>query len=121
MTARDVAKFGLLYLNKGRWGELQIVPEAWVNESFTKHVDLTQPGQPPSGYGYLRWIGAPDPRGNGKHDVYFARGRYGQYILIAPEHDMVVIILGVAQIGQEQIKPIKVFYDRILTAVKRQN
>jgi CubicO group peptidase (beta-lactamase class C family) len=119
LTARDTARFGLLYLNKGRWGDLQIVPEAWVNESFTKHVDFTQPGQPPSGYGYLWWIGAPDPRGNGKHDVYFARGRFGQYIFIAPEPDMVVVFLGMVPIGPEQIKPIEVFYDRILTGVKR--
>jgi len=118
LTARDTAKFGLLYLNNGRWGDVQVVPEAWVRESFQKRVDLAGPGQPPSGYGYLWWIGAPDPRGNGKHDVYFARGRFGQYIFIVPEHDMVVVVMGMAPAGPEQIKPIEILYDRILTAVK---
>jgi len=119
LTARDTAKFGLLYLNNGRWGDVQVVPEAWVRESLQTHVDLTVKGQPPSGYGYLWWILAPDPRGNGQQDVYAARGRLGQYIFIAPEHDMVVVVFGDAKTSPEMAKPIEVFYDRILTAVRR--
>ena len=119
LSARDTAKFGLLYLNNGRWGDKQIVPEDWVRESFRKHVDLTVAGQPPSGYGYLWWILAPDPRGNGRQDVYAARGRFGQYIFIIPEHDMVVVVNGFAQSGPEQGKPIALLYDNILPAVRR--
>jgi CubicO group peptidase (beta-lactamase class C family) len=118
LTARDTAKFGLLYLQNGRWGDEQLVPEAWVRESFKMHVDLTLPGQPPSGYGYLWWVGAPDPRGKGAQDVYSARGRFGQYIFIAPEHDMVVVVFGDAKERPEMAKPIEVFYDRVLTAVR---
>jgi CubicO group peptidase (beta-lactamase class C family) len=119
LTARDTAKFGLLYLKNGRWGNEQVVPEIWVRESFRSHVNLAPPGQPPSGYGYLWWIGAPDPRGNGKQDVYMARGRGGQNIFIIPEHDMVVVVLGDAKTMPEQNKPMEVMYDRILTAVRR--
>lgn len=66
LTARDAARFGLLYLQNGGWGDEQIVSEEWGRESVRKHVDLTIEGQPPSGYGYLWWILAPDPQGNGQ-------------------------------------------------------
>jgi CubicO group peptidase (beta-lactamase class C family) len=119
LSARDAAKFGQLYLQKGRWGDAQVVPEDWVRESFKMRVDLTQPGQPPSGYGYLWWIWAPDPRGKSGEYIYAARGRGGQYIIVVPEHDMVVVFLGDAKDRAEMGKPIEVFYDRVLTALRR--
>jgi len=118
LTARDTAKLGLLYLRGGRWGDEQVVPEAWVRECLKMHVDLTVAGQPPSGYGYLWWVLAPDPRGDGKQFVYAARGRLGQYIFIVPEHDMVVVVLADAKTSPEMAKPMQVFYDRILPAVR---
>jgi len=119
LTARDTAKFGLLYLQNGRWGKTQVVPEAWVRESLRTHVDLTAPGQPPSGYGYLWWILAPDPRGSGKQDIYAARGARGQYIFIVPEHDMVVVVLADIQTAADGNKPMQFFYDDILPAVRK--
>jgi CubicO group peptidase (beta-lactamase class C family) len=119
LTARDTAKFGLLYLKNGRWGNEQVVPENWVRESLRMHVDLTVEGQPPSGYGYLWWILAPDPRGNGRQFVYAARGRLGQFIFIVPEHDLVAVVFGDAKTIPEQNKPMEVMYDRILPAVRR--
>jgi CubicO group peptidase (beta-lactamase class C family) len=119
LTARDAAKLGQLYLNKGRWGDAQVVPEDWVGQSLKTHVDLTVAGQPPSGYGYLWWVWAPDPRGRGGQDIYAARGRGGQYVIVVPEHDMVVAMCGDAKTGPEAGKPIEVFYDRILPAVRR--
>ncbi len=119
LSGRDAAKLGQLYLNKGRWGDVQVVPEDWVRESFKMRVDLTVPGQPPSGYGYLWWILAPDPRGDGRQFIYAARGRFGQYIFVVPEDDMVVVVLGDAKDRPEMNKPISVFYDRILPAVRR--
>jgi CubicO group peptidase (beta-lactamase class C family) len=95
------------------------VPESWVRESFKMRVDLTQPGQPPSGYGYLWWIWAPDPRGKTGEYVYAARGRFGQYVIVVPEHDMVVVFLGDAKDRPGMAKPIEVFYDRVLTTVRR--
>ena len=82
-------------------------------------VDLTTPGQPPSGYRYLWWIGAPDWQGNGRDYVPYARGPFGQYIFVVPEHDMVVVILGDARTGEDSSRPIQVFYDRVLDAVLR--
>jgi CubicO group peptidase (beta-lactamase class C family) len=119
LTARDTAKLGQLYLDNGRWEGKQVVPEEWVRESCSMHVDLAAPGQPPAGYGYLWWIGAPDPRGDGRQYVSMARGRYGQFIFVAPEHDMVVVILGVPKEGDNPCNYMSLFYDRILTAVDR--
>jgi len=118
LTARDTAKLGLLYLQDGRWDEEQVVPQAWVRESLRMHVDLTVKGQPPSGYGYLWWVLAPDPRGNGREYVYAARGRFGQFIFIIPEYDMVVVVLGYTYRGPDSNKPIELLYDRILRAVR---
>lgn len=119
LSGRDAAKLGQLYLNKGRWGDVQVVPESWVRESLKMRVDLTVPGQPPSGYGYLWWVWAPDPRGKSGEYIYAARGRFGQYIIVVPEHDMVVVFLGDAKDRPEMNKPISLFYDRILPAVRR--
>ena len=119
LTARDTAKFGLLYLKNGRWGDKQVVPEEWVRESLRTHVDLTVKGQPPAGYGYLWWILAPDARGDGRQMIYAARGAYGQFIFVVPEHDLVVVINGDVKSGADRSRHMSLFYDRILTAVRR--
>jgi len=114
----DTAKFGLLYLNKGRWGSEQVVPEAWVKESFIKRVDFGTNRQT-IGYGYLWWILRPDPDGNGKDHIYAAMGFRAQYIFIIPEHDMVVVVNGDTQSGIDQRKPIEFLYTHILKSVQR--
>jgi CubicO group peptidase (beta-lactamase class C family) len=119
LAARDAAKLGQLYLNKGRWGDVQVLPEKWVEESLKMHVDLTVAGQPPSGYGYLWWVWAPDYRGKTGEYIFAARGRGGQYVIVVPEYDMVVAMCGDAKTGAESGQPISVFYDRILPAVRR--
>jgi CubicO group peptidase (beta-lactamase class C family) len=54
MTARDIARFGLLYLRGGRWRDAPVVPRDWVAESTHSYSDLGQKG----GYGYM-WYVAP--------------------------------------------------------------
>jgi CubicO group peptidase (beta-lactamase class C family) len=122
LTARDAAKFGLLYLKNGRWGDVQVVPEAWVRESLRLHVEFEAKGPKGPGaigYGYLWWILFPDPRGSGRQDIYAARGAHGQYIFVVPEHDMVVVVFGNTQTDADRNKPLGFFYDNILTAVRR--
>jgi CubicO group peptidase (beta-lactamase class C family) len=83
LTARDMAKIGILYLQHGRWGDTQIVSADYVRDSTTRHND----GGPPAnaGYGYQWWI---SKNGN----VFFAAGLHSQLISVTPKTDLVLAI-----------------------------
>jgi CubicO group peptidase (beta-lactamase class C family) len=90
-TARDLARFGWLYLNAGRWHDQQVVPAQWVAES-TKAYSDARPGM---GYGYMWWVSKKDIQ---KHThvgpgAFSAHGHRGQYIVVAPAHRIVVVHL----------------------------
>lgn len=90
ITARDAARFGLLFLRNGVWGDNRIISEEWIRESTTSYSDAGSAG----GYGYMWWIAV-----DGKHlpvvtlndGAYSARGYGGHYILIIPEYDLVIV------------------------------
>jgi CubicO group peptidase (beta-lactamase class C family) len=90
LTARDMARFGLLFLRQGAWRGNQVVPADWVKESTTSYSDAGQSG----GYGYLWWVAV-----NGKHfpgvvmpeGSFSARGAGGHYILVVPAYDLVIV------------------------------
>jgi CubicO group peptidase (beta-lactamase class C family) len=77
LTARDLARFGQLLLQKGRWDDRQLVPEEWVAES-------TSP-QGREFYGYLWWLHSV-----GGHRMVCAQGAFGQYVCIVPEYELVI-------------------------------
>jgi CubicO group peptidase (beta-lactamase class C family) len=54
-TCRDLARFGLMVLDGGRWGDEQVVPEAWLEEATAPSQDLSPV------YGYLWWLNVPGP------------------------------------------------------------
>ncbi len=88
LSSHDMARFGLLYLNEGRWNQQQLVPRSWVEESTTSYSEAS----PDVGYGYLWWLGVEGHpflghRFSGK--VYSAEGSYGQYVVVAPSYDLV--------------------------------
>jgi CubicO group peptidase (beta-lactamase class C family) len=85
MTARDMARFGQLYLDRGRWGDQQIVPWKWVDMSTV--ASGRQPSRDRGGYGYLWWLRPENERG-----AYSANGFGGQYIYISRADDLVVVI-----------------------------
>ncbi len=117
LRTRDMARFGLLYLNKGKWEGEQVVPEDWIRESFEMHVDFGNTGQDIVGYGYLWWIQRPDPQGDGQQYIYAARGAKGQYIFIVPEHDMVVAVNADTQSEEQKRRIFEFLYGYILPAV----
>ena len=80
LTPRDMAKFGYLYLKGGVWEGRQIVPAEWVRASTTPHIKSTDAAL---GYGYQWWI---QPDGS-----FAAHGLGGQYILVRPKQDLVVV------------------------------
>ncbi len=79
MRPLDMAKIGYLYLNEGRWESTQVVPADWVSVSTRKHIE----GTLQDGYGYQWWIARPD--------LYMALGYAGQYIIVAPGQELVVV------------------------------
>jgi CubicO group peptidase (beta-lactamase class C family) len=96
-SARDFAKFGLLYLRDGVWEGQRVLPEGWVDFARTagtgRNADL---------YGAGWWITPPQGPGRpypmamdtGAHDAFSAEGFEGQYILIVPSKDLIVVRLG---------------------------
>ncbi|HVE70824.1 MAG TPA: serine hydrolase [Thermoanaerobaculia bacterium] len=84
MTARDMARFGLLYLANGRWNGRQIVPASWVQQS-TRAIVPTPRG---ASYGYMWWA---RPAGDGLPPMVFASGAGGQRIFVIPQLQLVVV------------------------------
>ena len=83
-TARDFARFGLLYLRDGVWSGQRILPEGWVDEARTN----TPPSQ--GEYGAHWWLALHDP------GIFNASGFNGQYIVVVPDRDLVLVRLGVS-------------------------
>ena len=77
----DMAKIGLLFLNKGKWNCEQIVSEKWVEESTVEHSRWKKMNLP---YGYLWWIG--------EKGGYAAMGDGGNIIYVNPDKNLVVAI-----------------------------
>ena len=90
MTARDLARFGLLFLRGGRWGDRQVVPRDWVQQSVKPYSDAG----PRGAYGYMWWVARDEillpgmlmPDGS-----YSAQGVGGHYVIVVPSHDLVVV------------------------------
>ena len=79
MRPHDMAKIGYLYLNKGLWDGKQIISTPWINASTRKYIDTKLL----PGYGYHWWIANPS--------VYTAAGNKGQFIMVAPEKNIVAV------------------------------
>jgi CubicO group peptidase (beta-lactamase class C family) len=111
-TCRDMARFGVLMLNKGNWGGEQLVSEAWVDEATGKRSqDLN------GSYGFLWWLNRMGPQQGSDQatggaggtettesqmvpdapdDIYWALGAGGQYIAIHPTSGIVAVRLAPA-------------------------
>jgi len=95
-TARDWARFGLLYYNNGVWNGQQILPEGWV-----KKTSLPSAADSQKHYGYQFWLNGFDKKNMSKRlypdvpaDMYFADGYGGQQVYIIPSKKLVVVRLG---------------------------
>jgi CubicO group peptidase (beta-lactamase class C family) len=83
LTARDMAAFGRLYLDGGRWNGEQVVPTAWVDAATTEQV---QANSLANGYGYQWWVTT-----SGGHTAYAAIGFGGQLIEVVPDLRLVAV------------------------------
>jgi CubicO group peptidase (beta-lactamase class C family) len=86
LTARDMVRFGQLWLQDGRWGDRRLVPAAWIQAARTDHVPVSHPAA--DAYGYHVWLGTADG-----HEALFAFGFAGQLIEIVPDLGLVMAVL----------------------------
>lgn len=117
----DLAKIGQLYLQEGKWGELQILPKNWVRDSGQMHVSdtgLYGDGKQNRGFGYHWWI-LPYAIGEKTSRIYAALGYGGQRLFIVPGHDLVAVFTG-WNIYEFDALHIRVFQDFVLKAVENQ-
>ena len=104
MMARDMAKLGYLYLNKGNWDGVQLISENYVDMA-TSTLWTVNPEQG-IGYGYQWWTDIND-------EYFFAAGYRGQYIIVHPEYDLVVVF----QSNAPSYPPLTLFEEYIMPSI----
>jgi len=90
VSARDLARFGLLFLREGRWQDRQIISPEWVRESTASSSQRGNDG----GYGYMWWTGINQgllPNVNVKGHSYYAAGWGGHRVFVLPDRNLVVV------------------------------
>lgn len=113
LRTEELAKFGQLYLQKGKWNGQQLIPAAWVEQATSKQVPNDQEGHSKSGpdwrqgYGFQFW--------RCTHNAFRGDGRDGQFCLVLPEQEVVIAIT--AQTGDMQ-KELNVVWDKLFPALQ---
>ena len=113
VKTEDMAKLGLLLLQKGKWNGKQILSEAWVEEATTRKI-LQDPNVDPEkdpndwtqGYCYQIW--------RSRHGAFRADGKDGQFILVLPKQNAVIVIT--ANIGDMQAE-LNLVWEHLLPAL----
>jgi hypothetical protein len=108
VRTEDIARFGLLYLQKGEWQGKQLVPAKWVTLATSRQ---TSTGSAPTsdwdqGYGYQFWQSRHGYRGD---------GAFGQFCMVLPELDAVVAITSG---GRDMQAVMNTVWDRLLPAMQ---
>jgi len=100
VSARDMARFGYLYLRKGRWNDRQVVPEEWVIRSTTPYSAVpSSNGMPFVGYGLLWWTADWG---------YSALGADGHFIAVVPAKDLVIVHRVMYDPPREDVVPYRI-------------
>lgn len=93
LTAESMAKAGICMMNGGKWQGKQLISAKWIDEASQAHTNYSNPGSKPTdtnqGYCYQMWRCLLP-------DAFRADGAYGQFIVMSPECDLVVVITGVS-------------------------
>ena len=111
VRTEDIAKFGQLYLQKGKWGDKQLIPAEWIAQATSKQVenDKAPSGRNPDwkvGYGFQFW--------QCRHEAYRGDGKDGQFCIVLPKQDAVIAIT--AKTGNMQAQ-LDLVWDKLLPAL----
>jgi len=109
VRTEEIARFGELYLRKGRWNGKQLIPESWVDQATSMQ---TSTGSAPAsdwdqGYGYQFW--------RSRHNSFRGDGAFGQFCMVIPELDAVVAITSGVRNMQQVMNLV---WDKLLPAMK---
>ncbi|MEP0131888.1 MAG: serine hydrolase [Eudoraea sp.] len=116
LKAEDLAKLGTLFLNKGKWQNQQIVSESWVTASISPIVNDVNPDNDSKvGYGYQWWI--PE-HSNGKSNIFAGNGYGGQFLMVVPEYNLIVVFNGWNINDTPEKSTWSVLQDRIIPVLK---
>jgi len=125
LSARDMARFGYLFLRNGNWNGKQVVSREWVRESTKAHAKVgkdrfteASPSNPwnGQGYGYCWWVdgfGLPVKS-------YSARGAMAKFIVVIPERDLVFVYQNHAEEPDDTTKLTEEEYKKLPTATASQ-
>ncbi|MDE2806432.1 MAG: serine hydrolase [Gemmatimonadota bacterium] len=89
-TARDLARFGMLYAQNGVWKGERLVSEEWIDFARTPAPATSESG---NFYGGQFWL-VPDDRTDVPSDAYSTAGNRGQFVVVVPSHDVVIVRRG---------------------------
>jgi CubicO group peptidase (beta-lactamase class C family) len=115
LKTEDMAKFGQLFLDKGKWNGKKVLSADWIKEATTKKIDQV-PDVPQSrkdsddwlqGYCYQMW--------NCRNNAFRADGAYGQYIIVLPDKDAVIAVTSETNDMQGELNLI---WEYLLPAIK---
>ena len=89
-NARDLARFGLLYLNEGVWNGERLLSKEWIDFVRSPAPSTEEIGNI---YGGQWWL-VPDDRDDVPKDAYATAGNRGQFTIVVPSHDLVIVRRG---------------------------
>ena len=109
VRTEDIAKFGQLYLQKGKWNGKQIIPASWIEQASARQV--SNGSNPKSdwnqGYGFQFW--------RSRHNAFRGDGAFGQYCVVLPDQDTVVAITS----GVKDMQAVlNILWDQLLPAME---
>jgi CubicO group peptidase (beta-lactamase class C family) len=120
MRARDLARLGSLYPNRGMWNGAQVVPAQWVEEATRRRLDVSYPGPTPDfvagvAYGYQWWIVTyRTPAGELRVPTMWGNGE--QRVMVVPELGLVLTVLA-GEYGQVTGMPDRLLVEYVVSAL----
>jgi hypothetical protein len=85
ISSEDHARFGLLFLRDGIWGDEKLISSSWIKK-------MRLPSENNSSYGYMWWLNRGQRKWDGlSENIYYGAGFGGNYVVIVPDHDLVIV------------------------------
>lgn len=112
LTAESMAKAGICMMNRGLWQGKQLISAKWIDEASQAHTNYSNPAPKPTdtnqGYCYQMWRCLLP-------DAFRADGAYGQFVVMSPERDLVVVITG---LSNNTAKELACIWNQLIPGVK---